>query len=138
MALSAYRGTSVPPYRSREQIEALLAKVGADGFLWGTFQGVERLEASLVWKDRRVSFRLVVEYPDEKVRAQTLRAMFWYLKAKIEAIQFGLVDLEQEFLPYLLTSRGNTVYEELPVEQMTRLLEPPPPPDGRVRIRKDG
>lgn len=124
-ALRSYATTTVPAHKSRQQAETLLKAVGADGFVWGSFQGVERMEASLVWKDRRVSFRLIVNYKTDKERNQKLRALYWYLKAKIEAIQFGLVDLEQEFLPYLITGSGRTVYEELPVEQLTLLIEPP-------------
>ena len=30
----------------------------------------------------------------------------------LEAVEFGIVELEQAFLPYLLTGSGQTVYEE--------------------------
>ena len=69
-----------------------------------------------------------MRYQDEKQRKQILRALYWFLKAKIEAIQFGLVELEQEFLPYLLTSEGRTVFEHIGGVNMALL---PPPSEGR-------
>lgn len=117
--LKSYSDTTVSPGRSKEQIEGLLLKVDATGFRWSTQlasssgPGYERLEAALDWNEKQIAFRLEVDYEDERQKRQRLRALYWYLKAKIEAIQFGLVDLEREFLPYLITSSGKTVYEEL-------------------------
>ena len=39
---------------------------------------------------------------DEKRRNQAYRLLFWYLKSKFEAVETGLVDFEQEFLPHLM------------------------------------
>ena len=125
-SLQSYINTSVPPGTSKDNIETLLQRVGADAFRWSSMAGHETLEASLQWEGRRAAFRLSIDYENDKQRKQKLRALFWYLKAKIEAIQFGLVDLEHEFLPYLLTASGRTVFEELPVEKRSGwLLEPP-------------
>ena len=130
----AYSDTAVSPGRSKEQIEGLLLKVDATGFRWSTqlpsgergdiTPGYERLEAALDWNDKQIAFRLEVAYADEREKRQRLRALYWYLKAKIEAIQFGLVDLEREFLPYLITASGKTVYEELGGVDMKLLPAP--------------
>jgi len=53
-----------------------------------------------------------------------MRGLYWYLKVKVEAVQLGIVELEQEFLPYLLTAKGTTVYDELGGAHI-RLLEAP-------------
>lgn len=129
-ALQSYVNTAVPPHKSKEQVEELLQRVGAVGFRWSSFQGRETLEAGLEWEGITMAFRLVVNYEDDRERKQKLRALFWYLKAKVEAIQFGLVDLEQEFLPYMLTSSGRTVFEEIPeASRRGFLLEGPKEPD---------
>ncbi len=39
---------------------------------------------------------------DERRRNQAYRLLFWYLKSKFEAVETGLVDFEQEFLPHLM------------------------------------
>ena len=128
--LKSYSSTNVSSGRSKEQIEQLLVKVDATGFRWSSRlvsaagSGYEQLEAMLEWNDKTIGFRLQVDYGDEREKRQRLRALYWYLKAKLEAIHFGLVDLEQEFLPYLITSSGRTVYEELGKMNL-KLLEAP-------------
>ena len=124
-SLKSYAYTRVAPGKSKEQIEALLVRVGAVGFRWVSHVGSnEVLEAGLEWKGRQLAFRLQVSFESGDERKQKLRALYWYLKAKVEAIEFGLVDLEQEFLPALLTSSGETVYEHLGGENMQILALP--------------
>lgn len=127
---TAYQNTDVSPHRSKDQIETLLGKVNAVGFRWYSTVGAnETLEAGLDFQGRQRAFRLSVDFKDERERRQKLRALYWYLKSKIEAVVFGLVDLEQEFLPYLIVQGGETVYEHLGGQNM-RLLLPPPSENG--------
>ncbi len=132
MSLKSYAHTSVGAGRSKEQIELLLHKVGAVGFRWdsslpqplvGDGCGYEQLTAALSWNDRKIAFRLRIEYTTPKQQRQNLRALYWYLKAKIEAIEFGIVDLEREFMPYMLAPSGQTMYDELGGRNMRLLLE---------------
>ena len=124
-SIKSYASTSVPPSRSKEQIEELLMRVGAIGFRWISQLGKsEILEAGLEWNDRKLAFRLTVTFDSDQERKQKLRALYWYLKSKVEAIEFGLVDLEQEFLPNLITSSGEIVYEHLDAENMQLLALP--------------
>lgn len=139
MSLESYAHTSVSPGRTKEQIEKLLERVGAVGFRWDSGRpqqsdgnsvydvlahGYEQLTAGLRWNDREIAFRLRIEYLDEKKQRQNLRALYWYLKAKIEAIEFGIVDLEQEFLPYVLVSGDETVYDSLGGPNLRLLVAP--------------
>ena len=123
-SLRSYSNTSVTPGATKEQVDKLLAKIGAVGFRWSSMANRETLEAFLEWNGKKIGFRLHVDYEDERERKQRLRALYWYLKAKVEAIQFGLVDLEREFLPYLLTASGQTVYDELGGKNMRLLAAP--------------
>ena len=133
-SLKSYAHTSVGAGRTKEQIELLLVKVGAVGFRWdsGLPQlrdsenacGYEQLSAMIRWHDRKLAFRLRIEYIDERQQRQNLRALYWYLKAKIEAIEFGIVDLEQEFMPYMLVASGQTLYDELGGSHMRLLTAP--------------
>jgi len=123
MSLRSYANTTVGAGRSKEQIELLLKKVGAIGFNWVShipfkedgegIEGLEQLNAMLRWQSRKVSLRLSIRWVTDKQQRQNLRALYWYLKAKIEAIEFGIVDLEQEFMPYMLAPSGQTLYDEL-------------------------
>ncbi len=133
MSLKSYANTSVGAGRSKEQIEKLLHKVGAVGFRWDSAlpqegvgvsaAGYEQLTAALSWNGRKLAFRLRIEYTSDKQQRQNLRALYWYLKAKIEAIEFGIVDLEREFLSYMLAPSGQTMYDELGGANMRLLLE---------------
>lgn len=126
-SLKSYANTSVAPGRSRDAIQRLLETVGAKGFRWSSsvgYPGNEMLEAMLEWKERPIAFRLQVNFADQREHKQMMRALYWYLKAKVEAIQFGLVDLEREFLPYLLVAGGQTVYDQLGGVNI-KLLEAP-------------
>src|SRR3972149_5220745 len=54
-SLQSYINTSVPPGTSKDNIETLLQRVGADAFRWSSMAGHETLEASLEWESRRVA-----------------------------------------------------------------------------------
>jgi hypothetical protein len=134
-SLKSYANTSVGAGRTKEQIESLLKKVGAIGFRWdsalpygkefnGGAVGFEQLSAMIQWHSRKLAFRLRIEYDTERQQRQNLRALYWYLKAKIEAIEFGIVDLEQEFMPYMLAPSGRTLYDELGGSNLKLLSAP--------------
>ena len=142
-SLKSYAHTSVGAGRTKEQIETLLKKVGAVGFRWDSGLpvlrdsenacGYEQLSALIHWHGRKLAFQLRIEYIDDRQQRQNLRALYWYLKAKIEAIQFGIVDLEQEFLPYMLAPSGRTVYDELGGSSF-RLLSAPTDPEEETNV----
>ena len=127
MSLKSYKTTTVSVGKSREAIDKLLEKIGAVGFRWSSELNKHRetLEALLEFDGKKLGFRLTVDYEDERERRQMMRALYWYLKAKVEAIEFGLVDLEREFLPYLLTPGGRTVAEELAGDKRFAMLQLP-------------
>jgi hypothetical protein len=127
--LKSYAGTTVSPARSRQHIQDLLERVGAKGFRWTQgvgFPGREQLDVGLEWEGRDLAFRLMITFEDEGEQKQKMRALYWFLKTKVEAVQMGLVDMQQEFLPHLLTGSGDkarTVWQELGENNM-KLLPP--------------
>lgn len=44
---------------------------------------------------------------DEKRKNQAYRIFYWYLKTKFEAIDTGLIEFEQEFMPHIAIGKGN-------------------------------
>ncbi|MFA7702693.1 MAG: hypothetical protein WCX80_04560 [Patescibacteria group bacterium] len=44
---------------------------------------------------------------DDKSKNQAFRVFFWYLKNKFIAIDSGLVEFEQEFMPHISIGKGN-------------------------------
>lgn len=114
----AYRQTQVSPYKSQEYIEKLLRKHGVDAVRWTSVPGVAGLEFRLPRGEGGIGFHVGVEYLHESSRAQYMRALYWYIKAKLEAIDFGLVDFEREFLPFLITGPNRTLGDEV-IERLT-------------------
>ena len=50
---------------------------------------------------------------DAKGERQAMRMMWWWMKAKLESIAFGVADFETEWLPYQLVAGGGTVAESV-------------------------
>jgi len=123
-SMKSYVNTKVPAARTQEQIERLLRRIDVDATRWTTYGLTITLEFAWTPKDRpgRLGFLLRLNPPEERERPRHLRALYWYLKAKIEAYEFGLVDLAQEFLPHLLTGPNITLYEEAQPRIEQRML----------------
>lgn len=116
----AYRGTTVEPERTWSQIQKLLLDSGceavsimheASGRVVVRFaievevRGVRRkigveVEPPILTK-ATVQNHYRVQIPDV---ARSARLAYWYLKTKLEAVQFGLVTAEREFLAQVMVA----------------------------------
>lgn len=125
--------TSVPVERSRNEIEATLARYGAQQFMYG-WDGNGALIAFVVeaWpgQQRQVRFHLPLPSRDERrfthhsrgrrtpdaaereweqACRQRWRALLLVVKAKLEAVETGIATFEDEFLAYIMLPNGSTV-----------------------------
>ena len=51
---------------------------------------------------------IIPNIPDEdRKKNQAYRIFFWYLKTKFEAIETGLIEFEQEFMPHIALGKGS-------------------------------
>jgi hypothetical protein len=123
--------TEVTSSRSREEIEHTLERYGATSFAYGNEPG--RAMIGFVKDDRTVRF--VLPLPDrndqrfthhsrglrtetaaraeyEQAVRQKWRALALMVKAKLEAVESGIVTFEQEFLAHTVLPSGRTVFEE--------------------------
>lgn len=115
-----YYGTSVSADRSRAQILRLLESYGIEGHQWTTVrkgeellkfqldmtvQGVQTKKMVMIkiplikarkWNNR---FYDLVEVP----RAQTLRIVYYALKAVLETTKYGVFKTEELLMAYILT-----------------------------------
>lgn len=130
--------TEVPTERSRAEIERLLGKHGATGFLYG-WQG-QRAVIGFELNGRRYRFTLNLPSPEERRFTHTAHQHEWQqkersqeaarkayeqevrrswrelallIKAKLVAVASGIVSVEDEFLSYAITPAGQTVGEWL-------------------------
>jgi hypothetical protein len=122
--------TSVSSDKSRAEIERVLTRYGASGFMYG-WQAANAVIA-FEMQGRRVKFTLplperdnvrftrtptrntrrrpeqVAEAYEQEVR-QRWRALALVIKAKLEAVETGITVFEEEFLAHIVLPNGNTV-----------------------------
>jgi len=140
--------TSVPTDKSRAEIERILQRYGATGFLygWQSTQAVIQFDMH----DRRVRFILDMPDPydrvfthtptrntkrsDEQRRSaweqairQRWRALALVVKAKLEAVEAGIAEFQDEFLAHIVLPSGDTVgsWMRPQIDQAYRLGEMP-------------
>ncbi|KYF66855.1 hypothetical protein [Sorangium cellulosum] len=122
--------TKVSAAESRDQIEKVLARYGADAFSYQTNPKTSTTTLTFQAHERLIRFELVLPRPGdfevdaggkrrgakeqasacEQAIKQRWRAMLLIIKAKLEAIESGVVDFESEFMPQMvLPDRGITV-----------------------------
>lgn len=124
--------TSVTSDKSRAEIERTLSRYGATSFMYGWDQ--QAAIVGFVADDRQVRFTLPmpdkaarefthtpsknlrrsadqVEAAYEQAVRQRWRALALVIKAKLEAVQAGIVTFEEEFLAHILLPSGDTVGE---------------------------
>lgn len=123
------KDTTVSVEKSKAEIEKLVSQHGATQFIsgWGNGQAI----IGFSMKDRMVKFFLPI--PDKKERrfthdrrgysrAQSValaaweqesrsrwRSLFLVIKAKLEAVDSGITNFEQEFLAHIVLPDGSTV-----------------------------
>lgn len=130
--------TSVPVEQSRAEVEKVLSRWGAISFAYGWDQ--DRSLVEFTTHNRRVRF--VLPLPDrkdpeftqykrgewgsvyqrtpdaaaklwEQACRQRWRALVLVIKAKLEAVEVGISEFEQEFLANIVTFDGRTVGQVL-------------------------
>jgi hypothetical protein len=112
--------TKVPAERSRAEIEQILTRYGADGFMYG-WEGGKAIIAFRISKHSDIAkhIRFTLQMPAkgssqtawEQQCRQRWRALALVVKAKLEAVESGIVTFEQEFLAHIVLPTGLTVGE---------------------------
>jgi hypothetical protein len=153
-----YGGTRIAPEDTQAEIKKLLKKRGILDVQLTSFQGddvvrfvVQRGSRSLLFEVRpphmkapkRTWNRELGRY--EKVEVE-LSAQAWrltrdYIEAKLKAIEWGLVTVETEFLPQMVTGDGrrlgDIVQENVDHDREVLKLEAPVPEDERRYVDAD-
>jgi hypothetical protein len=132
--------TDVTPVKSRTDIETTLTRYGASHF--GYLSEPGKATVAFQYDGRNIRFTIAI--PDiadyaktatgrdasptaqktahDQATRQRWRALLLVVKAKLEAVESGIAEFDQEFLPYLVLPTGRTVYEETH-EQVTYMIE---------------
>jgi hypothetical protein len=129
--VSYAENTSVPVERSKAEIERVLERYGAEGFMYGIRQ--DRAVIAFEANARHVRFILPFPDPqspefvttptgrrrkgdavnsayDQEVRRRW-RALALAIKAKLEAVDTGITEFDEEFLAHIVMPGGKTVAE---------------------------
>lgn len=126
-------GSSVSISKSREEIEKLLKKYGATGFMYGEETTSGKTTAAVGFQMRGRHYRLLLPYPmPEKLRytpghirrtdaqmeaahqaeiKRLWRSLTLLIKAKLEAVHSEITSIEHEFQPDTVLSNNQTFYE---------------------------
>jgi hypothetical protein len=112
-----YSNTTIPPERTKADIEKMLKEHGIQDIQWTTFEGQTTLR--FLWKftikgvEKQVLFQfsppiipstkrswtgMRYEKVHVNLEATSYRLLWHYLKNKLEAVRWGLQSLEKEFL----------------------------------------
>ncbi|MFA5154189.1 MAG: hypothetical protein WC554_16685 [Clostridia bacterium] len=108
--VKAYKHTAVNWGKSQAQITKILEQQGVQDVRFTFLQTQNTLICEFNYptkienKDVNVGVRIVLPIPanDDRAKDQIHRALFYYLKTKFEALNFGLVEFIQEFMPHLI------------------------------------
>lgn len=120
------KGTYVSVAQSQSEIQRTLMNYGATEFMFG--QGTGTHFIAFQFRQRAIkirldgpstSYRRKGAYSDteksagqlEQETKQRFRCLLLIIKAKLEAVESGIVTVEQEFMPYLVMPDGRTVAE---------------------------
>jgi hypothetical protein len=122
--------TTVPSDRSRQEIERTLTRYGASKFMYGWDEDAAVIAFSA--HDRYIRFKLPlperedrefthhargrrtdseVERRWEQATRQRWRALALVVKAKLEAVEAGIAEFEDEFLAYIVMPDNRTLSE---------------------------
>ena len=103
----AYKGTEVPVDRTMGKIKDMLYAHGAVEILVGEAPEHDTIQIMFArrfkFEDEVVKQPLMISVKFKgRKPAEAMRMLYYYLKAKFDAIDWGLVSMEEAFLPYFM------------------------------------
>lgn len=119
-----YKGTRISYNRSKEDIQEMLLEAGAIGLNWKESSFSLRREAMpelsfmmrVVRKEEETKFAVLIRPPMLMKRSgnrysaeapdpdASMRLLYWYLKARLEGVRFGLEDIFDAFMSRVITA----------------------------------
>ena len=102
--------TAVPVDKTRVEIEKVIRRYGATGFVSGWQNDDVRLE--FLCRGRHIRF-IMKEPAVEQAKRQKWRSLLLLVKAKLEAVDAKITTFEEAFLGDIVMPDGKTVYERV-------------------------
>ena len=125
--------TKINASKTKLDIETILIKYGVtEGFAYTREGNINRI--AFKHQGRSISFSFQLPHPKNREYVYTAkyevkrssekafqvweqdcraywRALYLFIKATLEAIEIGIIEFDQAFLPYFLTKEGKTISE---------------------------
>ncbi len=126
--------TAVSSNKSRDEIERTLTRYGADGFMYGWID----LTATVAFRMNNRHVKFILPMPDrndrefthtpekqlardedqiavvyEQAVRQRWRALALVIKAKLEAVESGITEFDEEFMAHILLPDGKRVGDHM-------------------------
>jgi hypothetical protein len=114
-----YANTTIPAERTKADIETLLKEHGIKDIAWMTFKGESKLQFIYYLEIRGVEKQLIFEFRPPQILVTkrqfnpklnryekmtfnnepvAFRLLYWYLSSKLNAVKYGIVTIEREFI----------------------------------------
>ena len=127
-----YQDTEVHWLKSQGEIGALLEKQGIKDFQFSSIGSQRILALQFVRPTRQkdgttlpIPVRITIPNVHEDNRNQVHRLLYFWLKSKFEALNFGLVEFTEEFFAHLVVpdqyGQTTTIYRQLAPQYMDGL-----------------
>ena len=101
-----YQHTTVNYMKTQVKVSELLRKYDIVDTRWTNMKDQVIFEfnkmVEIESQERLAGVRIVIKGVDEGNRNQLHRALFYYLKSKMEFLDFGFIEFLQEFMPHLI------------------------------------
>lgn len=114
--------TKVPIDRTIGEIQKVLHKAKADGFMFASIEGKACIGFNINGRSVRMKLSLVNKSSNknntEKNKADQINRAKWRglllcIKAKLESVESGIETFDQAFMPHIVLSSGETIGEKL-------------------------
>ena len=103
------KGTKVPVNRSRDEIEGVLNKIGADAIAFMRESTMAQIAFRLDGRHYVIRLSRMEGRNAEQLEREQWRQMLLLLKAKMVAIAAGITTTHEEFLAYAMLPTGQTL-----------------------------
>lgn len=120
-----YYGTKVSISKTQEDIKKILKKFGLEGIRFTEYKNTGIIEFILLVDVKELAFRFAYDLPEQdNHKRQVYRALFYYLKNRFLAVEFGITTVEKEFLQELvlrLPDGSDSTVKEIIQEKLPQL-----------------
>jgi len=99
--------TKVPVSRSRDEIEQILERFGATGFMYGATE--DRAIIAFTAADRHVKFILPLANLDPQETRQRWRCLVMCIKSKLASVEDGIETFDSAFLAQIVLPDGQSI-----------------------------